>query len=563
MTMRILRNTILVLATLWSIVLLPEQALAQTASLTCSAGTVSGGEFFDDQPNTPGSACQFSVNSNGPGYHIFSAIFCQFVNVLNSVLGSVYCGMQDLLKTAVGATLTLYIAIFGGQMLMGMAELNAREFITRIAKIVCVWVFISQSVWAVQYAFQFFVLLAGEGVNWVMQAIPSPFSTQMPPPVCVDPSAASATGFMAAFARLDAVICNAVSGPLNLSAVNSKLIGFFIVLFLLSPQIGALVVSWLLLNLKILLQGLVTVLLGVAAITFLLAMSPIFLCLMLFKATVGFFENWLKYMMSFSLQIIIVFACISLWLTVTVYFITFFNDLSSTIFAQQSITDRAAPQSVNDSWGVCPFDYYPDSAAAGAPPGTPPGPYVKCQNPGFNPTTSQADKDAVIPISGLLWTNQPPGGSSTTCRNLDPTMVTLLNDCTKYLYYMIYHLITLIIVSFAFEALLREAPMIAVYLTGPDYVSPLAPGMGVNRAGQVRSLFSSSSSSQAAASSGDGSSGFSLKKIFSDLTNANNAPPGTVAGKSTARAPTTAENTTQTYRERFSPMITNKPDSVA
>ncbi len=494
---RVLRHMLLLMAVLWSVVLLPEHALAQTASLGCSSGSASGGELFDHQ-----EACKFT----GGVEHIFSTVICNFVQMLNSVLSSVYCGFQELLKNMVGAALTLYIAIFGVQMLMGVASTTAREFLVRIAKITLVWTFVSNASWGIQYAFQFFILLASQGVEWVMSSIPTPFDSGD----CYDAAAASATGFMAALTRLDVVICKAVTGPLG--SLDSKLVGFFLVLSLLAPQIGMLILSWLWLNLKVLVEGLVTFLLGITAIAFLIAMSPIFLSLMLFKATAGFFENWLKYMTSFSLQIILVFAVGALWLTVTVHFLAFFNNLNDTIFADEKLTSLSQEQDVTSSWGVCPFDYSADGA--GAPPDAPPGPYVKCTNPNFN-TANKSDKEKVIPTSALLFNDKE---KALGCKTGEAT-----DDCTKYLQYVIYHLISLIIIAFAFESLLREAPRIAVYLSGPDYTPPLAGGFAVSRGGQIRSLFSSSGGRD------DSGSGGERKGLFSSLRDglfgANDTPP--------------------------------------
>jgi type IV secretory pathway VirB6-like protein len=556
-----LRHMALFFAVLWSLVLLPEHAMAQTASLTCNNGAVGSGKFFDDTAGTDGSACQFT----GGLEHIFSTVICNFVQLLNKVLSSVYCGMQSLLQDTVGAVLTLYVGIFGAQMLMGMADANAREFLSRIMKIALIWIFVSDSTWAIQTAFHFFVLLSGNGVEWVMSAIPSPITSSSTPSTvasslginCYDATAASATGFMAAFTRLDVIICEAVTGPLVM--VNSKLIGFFVVLCLLAPQIGILAISWLWLNLKVLVQGLVTFLLGIAAIAFLIALSPIFLSLMLFKATAGFFENWLKYMMSFSLQIILVFACIALWLTVTMYFLTFFSNMAATVFPAETIIVKGAEETVTSSWGVCPFDYYPDStaAAAAAPPGTPPGPYVKCTTAGFD-TANQADKNQVIPISKILWAAD---SGTAVCNIKDSSGANLpgapANDCTKYLMYVIYHLITLIIISFAFEALLREAPRIAVYLSGPDYTPPLAGGFGISRAGQVRSLFSSSSDTSAATAKSSESSGSVLSKAWDSLVGSNKEPPpsgaASVAESSTATTPGSAQ-----FRDQSSAPISDR-----
>src|SRR5690606_15084410 len=112
----------------------------------------------------------------------------------------------------------------------------------------------------------------------------------------------------------------------------NKVIGFFLVMLVVVPPITILAGYWLLLNLSVLVRGLITFILGVSALAFLIAMAPIFMSMMLFTATYRFFETWLRYMISFSLQIVLVFAVIALWLIATLYFVQFFTELSRTIY---------------------------------------------------------------------------------------------------------------------------------------------------------------------------------------------------------------------------------------
>jgi len=83
----------------------------------------------------------------------------------------------------------------------------------------------------------------------------------------------------------------------------------------------------------LLMRTLLSFLLALSTIAFLITLSPIFLSFMLFKVTYHFFESWLRYMVSYALQIIIVFAIISLWITSMMLFAPFFNDMSKLIFS--------------------------------------------------------------------------------------------------------------------------------------------------------------------------------------------------------------------------------------
>lgn len=459
--MRILRNITLVLAIAWSLALLPETALAQDATLTCNNGVPAGGNLFD-LDSGPTDICDFT------GWqHIFSFVICNFVGILDSVLSKVYCGLQYALVNILAAVITVYIAVFGVQILMGTTRLNAREILSRLLKIAFVWVFVTSAEWGIGRAFAFFLLLSTEGVTWVMSALPvvtSADPTSIAYAFCHDTDAAAAGGVVKAFTHLDEMICNAVFGPL--SQARNEVIGFFVALGFILPPVFGLAVYWVWMNFTIMVRALVSFLLGISALAFLISLSPIFLSMMLFKSTYQFFENWLKYMISFSLQIIIIFACIVLWIKVTFYFVDFFNELAATVFPYQKIEQTGQAQQSKEDFSICPYNFT-------TPPG---GPLVTCQNPNFDPVNNPAHKRQQIRVSALLMAEDVSGNP--------------VNN-TNYIFYVIYHLITLIIVAYAFDALMRDAPSIAVQLSGPQYTPLLGVGMGFNRYGQIMTRHSS------------------------------------------------------------------------
>lgn len=449
----------------WSLVLLPSIALASNdATLTCTNGQPTPGTvLYNTDPNDANSACYYTGEK-----HIFSQVICNTISIVNDVLSNMYCSMQDALKNLLAIVITLYIAVFGVQILIGTTRLNAREIVTRLIKIAAVWVLVTESWAGIGIAFSFFLAAAGDGVAWVMSALPNALATPpgQPPSFCHDPNAAATTGVMAGFARLDELICDATVGPLT--TANSKTIGIFLAMMVIPPlwPVFGLAAYWLWMNFVIMVRALISFLLAIVALAFLIALSPIFLSMMLFKVTFYMFENWLKYMTSFAVQVVIIFACIALWMLVTLNFVGFFNDLGDTVFYFQKVQMGSAVQNNSDTWGICPYDFSPTKPGSTQQDFADYMPYVKCK-PTFNPRT-----DDPIPASAFLLNKEDANG--------DPV------DSTLYIFYVIYHLIVLIIIAYAFQALMQSAPSIAVQLSGPQYVPMIGGGgFAFNRYGQL------------------------------------------------------------------------------
>ncbi len=412
--------------------LVPEHAWAQM--LTCSGGS-SSGDLYADQGCDDG-------NYDGID-HIFSMIICQFVEIINRVMSDVYCSIQYTMVSTLKAVFTVYIAVFGAQLLMGSVQLNAKEFMVRMLKIAGVWMFVSQTYFGIGIAFNFFINVSVYGIGWVWEGVNvdmarNPYNIGM----------GDGTGVMPLFGFFDQMIYDVVTGPFT--QAHSAVIGFFFVMWYLAPTIFMLAAYWLWLSFTIIVRTLISFLISIAAFAFLISLSPIFLSFMLFTVTYDFFENWLKYMMSYTIQIIVIFAVIALWLASIKVFVAFFDELALVIFPYNSVWMEGAPKSDPVStWGVCPLDYTNGTL----------GPEVKCQDATFDPTNPQ-DAKKMIPAARI-----PSQG--------------------EFVYYLVYRLLTLIIICYAFDTLAREAPYLAKSLAGPEYVPILGQGYGFSRYGIV------------------------------------------------------------------------------
>ncbi len=408
---------------------LPEAAWA----LECSGGSASGDIF------SPDHAC-----SGGTGLdHIFSRIFCDFVTIVNDVLSKVYCTIQDEVRDTLQIVFTLYVAAFGAQILMGSVQMSVKEIMVRLLKIAGVWAFATQTYWAIQWAFVFFVQLGIFGAVWVWGGVEDGGQD------VYNIGAGSSGDLMPIFAFFDQVVYDVVTGPFTMA--HSEVIGFFFVMWYLIPTIFMLASYWLWVNFTILIRALLTFLIAVASLAFLLALSPLFLSFMLFTSTYQFFENWLKYMMSYSIQIIVVFSIVALWLAALNMFIGFFNELAEVIFPYDSLWVKSAAESdpVN-TWGICPISYGDDPLL---------GPTASCEDSGFDPTDPD-DAEKMIPAASIAMEGE-------------------------FVYYVIYRLLALILVCYAFDTLMRQAPYMAKSLAGPEYVPILGQGYTFSKYGII------------------------------------------------------------------------------
>lgn len=430
--MHTLRRSCMVLIAAFALILAPQAAHA--AALACDgAGGVAGGTLYEADPVAGTGACE---NVNPPLQHVFSMVVCNFVMILNDVLGAMYCGLQFSMQNILGIVLTIYIAIFGMQILMGTAHMNSKEIILRLLKIAGVWAFATQSLWGINMAFGFFVSLITSGVWW---------ATSM-----IMPVGGIGDSVMPVYGFLDQWIFNFVTGPLV--GDGAKLVGFFKAIFLVLPTAALLAGSWLWLTLVTLARTLVSFMLAVSAIAFLIALSPIFLSFMLFQSTFHLFEGWLRYMLSYSLQIIIVFAVIALWVEVMMLFINFFDQLAALIFDFRALAVGGAVTDPSYTYAICPPVY-------GA---SPMGPTAVCPA-GFNPAL-------VLDAAGKL------DGNADYKALIHPS---LIPEKTEFIYFMAFHLISLGLVAYAFNALMRDAPEIAKHIVGPAYAPVLVGGWGM------------------------------------------------------------------------------------
>lgn len=407
--------------------------------LQCENGQpVENTRLYDD---TTQGACQFTGVE-----HVFSTIICQFISMVNVIMSKLYCSIQGAMYPVIQAVATVFIVVYGIQMLMGTAQMNGAEFVGRMVKIAIVLWLVTDPVFGVSagisYMFTFFITFMSESTRWVVMVLDRGAGLGLNLKYSYNP------GITATFYYIDDWLYNALTG--SFSEANGKVVGFFIAMSTVIPSVAMMALYWLISVVKMLIATLLTFLMSVVCVAFLLGLSPIFLCFMLFRITYQYFDQWVRFMASYTLQVMVTFAILTLWMFSLTLFAPFFKELSGVVFPYEKVIRPAAGNyNPAQSVGLCPLVVSPSVKAKCIDPDFDPRPPKKKPKDGQDASKSARDFQKIIPPSKV------------------PEMA-------PFLFYLFYHLISLIVVTYGFANLQKNASQIAKQLGGPSYVPILS-----------------------------------------------------------------------------------------
>lgn len=477
-------------------VLLPAQSvMAAFQDLACdNAGNASGNIFNPaDVVNTGSTTTAGPVDPNNPcGLvsvdNVFTSIGCNYILVLNDVFSKFFCALQFGMRDMVVAVITLFLAIYGSKMLIGTQEATGGAAILAIIKIGMVFMFVVQGTSAVKYLYKFFIGFIEQTVAWVFAGINCPYL------ICLNGGTVPE-----AFSNVDAKVKGLLMGfddgnggtTLGLFNNDGELIIFFFALAIIAVPLFLLALSLIKMTVSVFVKSLVTFMLSITAVAFLISLSPIFFSFMLFNSTFNLFDNWLRFLVSYSLQPMIIFAIFSLWLTIVGDFMGFVGDLAKVMTVLPNASkDKAAILTLKDTLAFCPL-YYPPDKGVTVPLAFPfnlnlGGPQIECC----------ATLNTITPPPGK---GEPYIGCDTTAQYthdftpdnylpqylLEPEAVIRQEG---FVYYLAYHFVALFAISAAFFHLIEMTPSIAQALSRSQAQMPL--GAGFNRGGGLSDLIS-------------------------------------------------------------------------
>ncbi|KIE06174.1 hypothetical protein NF27_BK00950 [Candidatus Jidaibacter acanthamoeba] len=235
---------------------------------------------------------------------------CEFINMIHDVLvgsgdgrpGAAQSIFSSITRDAqyiglVRALLVFYVAFFGVGFLIGTIKLNQQEALIRMVKVGVIITLISPNSWDFFGTYLLNMFIEG-GIELIAIIVSGSFSSEVVD-VTRDP--------FAVFSLFDGPISQIFS-----SAVWKKIYAL-ICTGLLGLIVALVVMYCAIIYVLSLLKATLVYIYSLVGIALLITTAPIFICCLLFEITKTLFDSWWKYLVSYTLQPVMVFAAIAIF----------------------------------------------------------------------------------------------------------------------------------------------------------------------------------------------------------------------------------------------------------
>jgi hypothetical protein len=289
----------------------------------CNADGSSSGELFIN-PQCDATAGLFGI---------FANVVCRVESIFSTMLGFVYCSIQSAVLKPLLAMLTLYVTIYGAMVILGMVQNTFKEAAIRIGKIGLVSAVALNAHVAIGVGYTFFISLTQTTMDVIFQVF-------TPDQIAADTGLSKLieAGFVSSPSAADETkrLYTGSDWMLSLEYTFHRIIGFFVsggigfimvmvCLLIFAPPLFFMLAYLMLATIKALASAVVGYLLALLGITFLFALSPIFICFALFRVTSAWFDAWVRNLFSYTLQIMIIFVFLMIMIMIDI--VTFFQQI--------------------------------------------------------------------------------------------------------------------------------------------------------------------------------------------------------------------------------------------
>jgi type IV secretory pathway VirB6-like protein len=454
---RLLQRLFLVLFGLAGIAVMADAAFAQAMGSAGDFECVGGravGTMYDS-----GVICPTTITKD----NIFSFLICQMEQLSSSLMGQMFCGMITALKPGVLAVLTLSVFFFGISFTIGLIPLRGGDFLLYLLKFAAVLGFATQSDYLIGTLYNLLISGVREGVAIAISGVFNPEdgggtqATGASLYVLMDGFLSKAIGFATdnVGAKRDGTedICkNAVFAAMVLMAVAFPPIFYIAVLIIVKVAMTFLRAIF----------GYVYALVGIA---FLLTLAPFFLSFFLFKSTRGFFDKWIGYLISFTLQMVILFGFLAFVLSIDVKHLS--SSLPDIVMYNEETPETTSFRMPWEYCTLCDFTVVSK---------TNPGQALQKDDPAFlrdGKLICKEPKKPITPLDGV----SPPGGKVP-----DPKMMgNLLSFATT-------GLLSLLVLAYLVEAVLTYAASLSQMLASAGAAAAPQLGGGFSNAARNTAL---------------------------------------------------------------------------
>lgn len=300
-----------------------------------SCGGGGGGQMFT------GGGCSGSPADG----QIFSYFVCKFEEIIRDALGKVYCSIVQEATPGVTAALTLAVLFQGMMFLMGVSPFTAKELMIFAGKFSCVLAFALKAEYMIGIGYALFMNIAKEGIVIVLSYLfPGGYSSANDVYKIFDDTVAELMGLASQDSKQEGGQCqNALFSMMVLAAAAL-------------PPVAMIGVYFMLKLVYVMLRAVFGYCQGILGVTFLVTLAPIYVSFALFKPTRVLFDKWIQYLISFSFQMVIVFAFLGMAFNIMKKIADDITDYTALVKPYNQQYAQAGLSKIFDMCGICEMD---------------------------------------------------------------------------------------------------------------------------------------------------------------------------------------------------------------
>ncbi|MES2984448.1 MAG: type IV secretion system protein [Pseudomonadota bacterium] len=427
------------------------QGMGTVGDYSCSNGQATG-QLFNS-----GSSCPTTLNMD----NLFSFLVCNMEQLSSNLMGSMYCGMINTLTPAVWAAATLSVTLFGAGLLVGVIPATGRDAVTFLLKIAFVTAFATNADIIINYGYALLIGGVQDGVATALGGIGGAYANGAQVYEHLD-------GFLNTAFHMATDGMNGTTGPETCKNAIFAVMATMSLAFPMITYLGLLLLARIALTFLRAVFGYIYAIVG---ITFLLTLSPFFVTFYLFQVTRSFFEKWLGYLISFTLQMVILFSFIAFIFMLDVSSLV--SNVSNIIVYNEETHEGTARRMPWQYCTLCDFKVVDGSTCTRtAPtPGHPSqcaldSPEITSSSPNYLTRGELICKtDPPLPIK-ILFAAAPP---TTPTPGQNPTTNTLIEFACQ-------GIMSLLLLAFVVERVLKLLPSLAQKLASS--MASYAPQLG-------------------------------------------------------------------------------------
>ena len=453
-----------------------------TSNFTCSGSTASGTLFV------AGDSCPTALTKD----NLFSFLVCNFEQLSSNVMGVMYCGMVQTLASSVYAAITLAVVIYGIMFMMGMIPATGQEALKFITKCAFVALFTTNADYLIGVAYRGALGAISAGSSIAISLMSSDATSSGPAISSGADVYSELDGFLSTLFHYATDYINK-PGTLDYTAMCKNalfaVLGTMFVVFPLFAYMGLMLVARILLTFF---RAVFAYIYAIVGITFILLLAPFFITFAMFKLTSSLFERWLGYLVSFALQVVLLFSFLAFIFSMHLERQSVVTNLTSTIMYNAEQAEGSSFRlpfayctlcdfQVVDSTGAVMTDKDPNYISQGK---------LTCVD---HSGDSPAPKDLqTVTIPDPTSTTTPPATKQVQTIPVRPTFATSPNSKGQLgalLSFAGNGILSLIILALIIEHLLQLIPSIAQILASnmnASYATQL--GGGTNYVSQGNSV---------------------------------------------------------------------------